>query len=122
RPEDPSLEHLRSATRGDHALYALDVRGLADARTRHRGVPNLDERDCLEFPAAVLGGDRVSAARTLREEPSLPARRARPEAHLDGHRARAQGVLHEPLRAALLAEGEEHVWRGLHLSRRGFLR
>src|SRR5439155_1397451 len=81
RPEDAFLDRLRGLRPRDHSLDGLDVRRLRLARSFERGPEDVGQGDAL--PRRPVSGHRVSAARALREEPPLPARRADPQADLD---------------------------------------
>src|SRR3989475_803312 len=76
RTEDAFLDRLGRLRPRDHPLDGLDLRRFRLAHPFERGPQDVGQGDAL--PRRPVPGDRVAAARTLREEPPLAARSADP--------------------------------------------
>src|SRR2546425_250830 len=120
RTEDAFLDRLGRLRPRDHPLDGLDLRRFHLAHPFERGPQDVGQGDAL--PRRPVPGDRVSAARTLREEPPLAARSADPQADLDLDRLLGSRLEQEPLGPSLVADREERVRCRLHLSRGRLLR
>src|SRR5947208_4062884 len=120
RPKDAFLDWFRRLVLRDHALDRLDLGRLRFAEAFQGGPQHFSDRDAL--PRGSVARRRVSAARTLREEPPLPTRGTDPKAdlHVDG--LLRSGLEEQPLGPALVSYREERMRRRLHLPGRSLLR
>src|SRR5207247_2094825 len=115
RPKDAFLDRFRRLVLRDHALDRLDLGRLRFAESFQGGPQHFGDRDAL--PRGSVACRRVSAARTLREEPPLPARGADPKADLHLNGLLASRLEEQPPGPARVPDRAAHMRYGLPLRR-----